>query len=1732
MRLGRVILFLLSVAIASVSARSAHAFKVKMHIRTANVAMYDAMDGAICMPGFTGHMAEDGKKPPQIPLGNTALQHFWSEYNEQGQIQTSYRTWLLQYAPYVRAGAVGPDGFPDMLVGQLFVHANHASPYDCEGLSEGECMDLKSVNEGPSAIDQALDFGSEQLSSLMQFAPSSPKGSKTDLIKKTFFGKPEWRSVDWGHEVMYRALRYHDDRLLDKNGLPNLELTDFDRMYYMEEKRAAVAFAMGYFMHMIGDGQIHNFINQLVAMPWSYFDTRTPGHPSYGPLSVIQEELQHMATEGYINSLYYPGTEPIETMSHVDGLACEPFVPKDNIELQCIPDEVLRPIQVEDCNRCNPLRSINPAEVNTRCDHCFGTCNPWKEICAPTLPGDGFICPESEVCRTQDAELEACLTNFKDKPLELNKCRRTAISKCTDAKESCACNKSVKVLKDMKIIPQDTIEGTCLSADAKKLSEEAQGFMQGLFNVAKNTFSDQEYSEDVRQALERQLAAGQCDTRPLDMRRTLGAGLIPDQPLSLQIKDENGDVVEDATFEPHGYVLDLNENGKADLLNECVLINCRINPHECPYNALDWELPNEQITDAIPCRTIPSEDGFQHVTYDSNACDSGLFSAAAIDVDMQKLVNADRADPIVEHFLNSNYMAVPKKFVASVFYTDRRYHDMPERPSHTSSGAAPAPRQPQDFAPTMQPGEFGTYSLGGYPVNAVHSMSDLLRLMTFYTRVSITDAIALARQADPNNTVFQFIDRVPQIIDKAVGYLRQIAKAFRENVFLNFEIKNPFTGNVLVRVDLGQRLSAATLILADHLAHILPSLQAGADRIMADITSGLTRRMSKLRNHIQWEWPKVTTCLSEFANSGEGRFYAIDRVKQFMGDAFSIMITGAVSCTQPPIVTALLKGNVPNVQWNTKTVDELMQASGWVVCQVESIILQRFYMQVLLPAYNKLFEETTKRFICPLVGIDVSSGKDLLSSYFKGFAGNNSSLQNQLNQLIGQAPDTKEGLDTACFEAVELIYNPASMISPLAEYALGKLDFAISTTPPLQLRDFYRNIRMISTGTCWDGALGSAHITDRDRVRAAFGDFAITDESGTALACPDNQKFFTDLGLSEASKAKTPTNMPIPEDDPLYLSDPVWSVLKRARDQEFAIKLNPTPPPTYDGAYDTTDPVIALSRKRVTPYRQFMLPNPSDDPTKVPRIYENDWEFDARPGGPVVKTLDKLMNAPDPYSQPRYTRRIYDKRTQQFSTEPVHLMNSVGFNIVYNTMQLNKLSFMGPGSPGKESCMIDEAQCLKDNSKDSGKCQTLARECNIGATGASVPYGMGLRSMIAFANLLDPTQLGSGKHGWRDPRDLFHDIEPIKETGSNNEVLGELFQEQFLSKHQPDESHPGHRTCKSLNFHPMCNSVYDLDDPDQYCRQTHAWAYQMMEELGDIDNVTWDVLDDDYGVIWPEIDRTTYLNELRRLGIDVPYAEFWPKKSHESCFWLTNSDRLQMRHYLHDLTPRANALTDIKAPYSPDNTRADLIPNLRQRDPTKELQVNWDGNEAWAHADHAKDYNAAMRSFSVDTNRRVIAADAKSTATEEGGFVPSPSDRSYTPTRFFLANKDSHVARMYSKILAPHYCPLSPDQADVDCDGIPDLCDNCPRVYNPEQQNSTNRGAWSFEGDACRGLEPIVQDLRCAAPTPPKDAASNGSGTCNCSTVPSPPRGTVSMILLLLGLVCWRRKTQRSKRCA
>ncbi len=50
-------------------------------------------------------------------------------------------------------------------------------------------------------------------------------------------------------------------------------------------------------------------------------------------------------------------------------------------------------------------------------------------------------------------------------------------------------------------------------------------------------------------------------------------------------------------------------------------------------------------------------------------------------------------------------------------------------------------------------------------------------------------------------------------------------------------------------------------------------------------------------------------------------------------------------------------------------------------------------------------------------------------------------------------------------------------------------------------------------------------------------------------------------------------------------------------------------------------------------------------------------------------------------------------------------------------------------------------------------------------------------------------------------------------------------------------------------------------------------------------------------------------------------------------------------------------------------------------------------------------------------------------------------------------------------------CTILPGvQEDADADGVPDLCDNCPEVYNPDQADTDQDGI----GDACQNQPPVI----------------------------------------------------------
>src|SRR4051812_36631159 len=124
--------FLVAAAILAASTPAA-AFKIKTHVYTANIIMDDVVDGSVYLPGLeTMHRFQvkngpttdaalnaicDGVEPllacrtptgPELPIHNELL-----------------REAVFMFPEMVRAGAAGPDAFPDFIWGQESTHVNN-----------------------------------------------------------------------------------------------------------------------------------------------------------------------------------------------------------------------------------------------------------------------------------------------------------------------------------------------------------------------------------------------------------------------------------------------------------------------------------------------------------------------------------------------------------------------------------------------------------------------------------------------------------------------------------------------------------------------------------------------------------------------------------------------------------------------------------------------------------------------------------------------------------------------------------------------------------------------------------------------------------------------------------------------------------------------------------------------------------------------------------------------------------------------------------------------------------------------------------------------------------------------------------------------------------------------------------------------------------------------------------------------------------------------------------------------------------------------------------------------------------------------------------------------------------------------------------------------------------------------------------------------------------------------
>ena len=210
------------------------AWKPGSHGATANIALFDAKDGHICLPGIsseeifvggelTGYYDKDGE---------------WSQYNE-----------LVSLAAYFRAGANGPDAWPDAVTGQIWTHVDHSRK-----VPAFEADDFWNDNEINPNLVAALNWiaDSEAMAKL-------PRPITNVAI-------PQWRSSDWGDEVLRQAMAYHREELAGHTRAEALADPRLSMLY--KERQASIAFALGYMMHLSGDSFAHAFVNEVVHSPF------------------------------------------------------------------------------------------------------------------------------------------------------------------------------------------------------------------------------------------------------------------------------------------------------------------------------------------------------------------------------------------------------------------------------------------------------------------------------------------------------------------------------------------------------------------------------------------------------------------------------------------------------------------------------------------------------------------------------------------------------------------------------------------------------------------------------------------------------------------------------------------------------------------------------------------------------------------------------------------------------------------------------------------------------------------------------------------------------------------------------------------------------------------------------------------------------------------------------------------------------------------------------------------------------------------------------------------------------------------------------------------------------------------------------------------------------------------------------------------------------------------------
>ena len=251
-------------------------FKLKTHVYIANRARAGALKGL------------NGSRQVQLGL-------------MKANITNRFVLEAIQdYPDIFRAGVLGPDCFPDLIAGQVFVHVNKGA----EGVED---------EKGGIVVEGGFKHDTYNTTA-----------SDTPFEDRSY---EQWRSIDNGMALLKQAWRWNGESIgqgevpaittveghmtyiaQDRKSLAqstreelfskligNFSVDEKDRARTMlQHKQQALAFAYGVLGHMSEDGFAHSFVNEWAGATFNLME-------GSGLYLTVSEEIKHNAVEAFVD---------------------------------------------------------------------------------------------------------------------------------------------------------------------------------------------------------------------------------------------------------------------------------------------------------------------------------------------------------------------------------------------------------------------------------------------------------------------------------------------------------------------------------------------------------------------------------------------------------------------------------------------------------------------------------------------------------------------------------------------------------------------------------------------------------------------------------------------------------------------------------------------------------------------------------------------------------------------------------------------------------------------------------------------------------------------------------------------------------------------------------------------------------------------------------------------------------------------------------------------------------------------------------------------------------------------------------------------------------------------------------------------------------------------------------------------------------------------------------------